>query len=294
VATAPSATYLIASGASVNAGRFAGGRLAGGLTVDDAVLSGTMESVAVEFNAFVGIWGQSNAIGRALRSDISASPLSSDAGLATYDSGTFDRVWIWTGSVFAKLQPSVNNQALTGQFGPEFGLAVRWMRETSTGDLYILKNGYGGQSIVYFEPTAGTGYLNGETEHVQAEAWLTSNAPAIDQRAMIWIQGESDETQTESWYRTRLNALVSAMVSDGIRGASDKLILAQMHPSTDTYGIGVAAAKAAYVTDNPTFASAPEMPFYMKADNIHTDGRGQVQMGNDYAATLFGFPAVSV
>jgi hypothetical protein len=62
-------------------------------------------------NQRIAIWGQSNALGRALRTDITSSPLSSDTGLATFDAGTFDRVWIWTGSAYAKLQPSVNNGA---------------------------------------------------------------------------------------------------------------------------------------------------------------------------------------
>lgn len=240
------------------------------------------------FNALVSLWGQSNAIGRAERSDISASPLSDDPGLATFDAGTFDRVWIWTSfASFSKLTPATNNDALAGQFGPEFGLAVRWMRATEGGDLYIIKRGHSGVSITEFEPTAGARYSSGKAAYLSAASWLSTRSIAIDVKGMAWVQGEADAAQTESWYRTRLDALVAAWNTDGILATGAPLALAQMHPTTSSYGAGVFDAKAAFASENAG-ASAVLMPPYMKADNLHQNGRGQVQMGYDYAAELLG------
>lgn len=248
----------------------------------------------LSFNALVSIWGQSNATGRAERADISASPLSDDPGLATFDAGTFDRVWIWTGSAsFSKLTPSTNNDALAGQFGPEFGLAVRWMRRTAGGDLYIIKRGHSGVSITEFEPTAGARYSSGRAAYLSAASWLSTRSIAIDVKGMAWVQGEADAAQTEAWYRTRLDDLAAAWNTDGILETGEPLVLAQMHPTTSSYGAGVYAAKAAFASENAG-ATAVVMPPYMKSDNLHQNGRGQVQMGYDYAAEILGLGQESV
>lgn len=233
-------------------------------------------------------WGQSNAEGRGLRSDISASPLSSDPGLAAFDAGTFDRVYIWTGSAYDKLQPSVNNGAPAGSFGPEFGLAVRWMRETTVGNLYIEKHAFSGVSI---DPTFTPGqyYYNlAVTERSQANAWLAARGITVNDAGWLWVQGESDSAQNQSWYQSRLEALIAGRTTDGFQTASTKRVLMKMHPSTSTYGAGPSAAKDAVAAASPANTVAITMPYYMNADNIHLNGRGQVQLGYDAFEQIFG------
>lgn len=239
-------------------------------------------------NQRVSIWGQSNALGRAARTDISASPLSSDAGLATFDAGTFDRVWIWTGAAYEKLQPSVNNGSGAGEFGPEFGLAVRWMRETMSGNLYIEKHAFSGVSIdPYFQP--GDYYYNlAVTERSQAATWLSGQGVSVTDAGWLWVQGESDSGQAQSWYQTRLEALISGRTTDGFQAATTKRVLVKMHPSTSTYGAGPSAAKDAVATASASNTVAITAPYYMKADNIHQNGRGQVQLGYDAFEQIFG------
>ena len=242
----------------------------------------------------IGLWGQSNALGLAPRTDITAAPLSADAGLAAYNAGTFDRVWIWTGSAFSRLQPSVNGQAQsTAAFGAEFGMAVRWMRETSSGNLYLIKNTRGSTAISAFLPAAADMYPTGKTAHQAAEAWLTSNSVTLGRRGMVWIQGEADLGATSSAYLTSLNTLVGAWTSDAMRGASDKVMLWQMHPSSAAWGSGVQLAKDQYAAAN-SFASAPVLPYYMQGDNLHLNGRGYVQTGYDCATEIFSAPRVLV
>lgn len=240
----------------------------------------------------VAIWGQSNAVGRADRADIAAAPLSSDAGLAAFDAGTFSRVYIWDGSAYAQLQPSVNNGSDPGQFGAEFGLAVRWMRETASGNLYIDKRAVGGVSITYFDPAGGY-YIASKSARTSANSWLSTNGVTVADLGMLWIQGETDAAQTQSWYQTRMEALIAARLADGFQGATAKNILVQMVPTSAAYSATVAAAKDAIAAANPTTTTAPAGPPYMKSDNLHQNGRGQVQMGYDAFERFFGAPHIS-
>lgn len=240
----------------------------------------------------VSIWGQSNAVGRASRSDISASPLSSDPGLAAYDAGTFSRVYIWTGSVYAQLQPSVNNGANAGQFGAEFGLAVRWMRETVGGNLYIDKQAVGGVSITYFDP-AGANYIAMRSARTSANSWLATNGIVLTDAGMLWVQGESDAGQTQSWYQTRMENLIAARLADGFQSSTAENLLVQMVPGSATYDSNIVAAKAAIASANPGVTYAPAGPPYMQGDNLHQNGRGQVQLGYDAFEVFFNAPHIS-
>lgn len=269
MATPRNNTYSVASGGGVFAGRLGDARVA--------------------------IWGQSNAVGRASRAEISQAPLSSDPELATYDAGTFSRVRIWNGSAYVNLQPSVFNgqTVFAGQFGPEFGLAVRWMRETSAGTLFIDKNCDGGISITEFAPPSAAFFASGATESAQGDAWIASNGFSVGRKAMLWVQGEQDAAQSESWYRDRLDAMLAAVRSEGILGASSLVLLAQMPTASAANGAGVAAAKAAHVAANPGNSQTVAMRNYL-GDSVHLDARGQVQLGYDAFRLIFGGAQIEV
>lgn len=243
-------------------------------------------------NARVTIWGQSNALGRADRADINASPINVDAELEAYNSGalSFDRVRYWTGSSYVTYSPSIEPYVTAGQFGSEFGLAVRWMRETAAGVLYIDKTASSGVSITTFAPVTSN-FAAGLNRYNAATSWLSTNSVSITARGFIWVQGETDYLQTQEWYQDRLTTMMAARVSNGLQAANTPTVIAQMHPSTVNYGAGVAAAKAAWVA-GASGAVALQMPYYMKSDNLHQNGRGQVQMGYDYFSALFGAPAL--
>lgn len=271
MATPRGKTYTASSGAAVYGGRF-----------------------GEHGNVRIAIWGQSNAIGRALRSDIAAAPLSSDAELQDYDAGTFDRVYIWASGAYSKLQPSVNNGADSGQFGAEFGLAVRWMRETSSGNLYLEKHAGSGLSIDNnFFKRGIWPYTTAVSNRASANAWLTTNGITLDREAWLWVQGESDMSQTQGWYQTRLEQLIADRLLDGLQDSSALNMLAQMAVGTAGYGAGVAAAKAAIAAANPSNTVAFNAPGYMKADNLHQNGRGQVQLGYDAFEQCLGAAHIS-
>lgn len=243
-------------------------------------------------NQRVSLWGQSNALGRAEGADISASPLSDDHGLAAFYAGTFDRVYIWTGAVYAKLTSS-NNGCTAGQFGAEFGMAVRWMRETVSGNLYIEKKAFSGVSITYFDP-AGANYPGMVTSRNSANTWLASNGVTdVIDAGFVWIQGETDYTQTQSWYQTRLDALIAARDANALQTAATKRLLMQMAVGSINYSANIVAAKTAIASAAPENTEALPMPYYMKSDNQHQNGRGQVQTGYDAFERIFGAPHIA-
>lgn len=254
------------------------------------------ESTFSPGNVRIAIWGQSNAVGRADGTDLSASPLSSDAELAQYWDGTlpFSRVFIWTGSAYSTLTAS-NNGAASGQFGSEFGLAVRWMRETASGNLYFEKHASSGLSITsnYFVPgvwpyTTGVGY------RTSGNSWLSTNGITIARDVWLWNQGESDAAMSESTYRGYLDTLMAGLATDAVRPTGNTDILVQIPSGTADYGAGVVAAKAAKAAADPTRTFERLAPAYMKADNLHQNGRGQVQLGYDIFEQLFGRSHIAV
>lgn len=236
-------------------------------------------------NHRVAIWGQSNAIGRASGTEISSSPLSSDSGLSDYWSGSFSRVYIWTGSAYAQLS-SANNQCTAGQFGPEFGLAVRWMRETTSGNLYIEKEAFSGVSITYFDP-AGGNYPGMVAHRSTANSWLSSNAISVTDSGFLWIQGETDQSQTQNWYETRMQALIDARTANSLQDSGTKRVLMQMAVGSLNYAASIVAAKDAVALVGSTNTTAPFMAHYMNGDNQHQNGRGQVQAGYDAFEKIF-------
>lgn len=244
----------------------------------------------------ISIWGQSNAVGRAEQADISASPLSSDAGLSTYAALGFSRVYIWTGTAYALLTMS-NNQSASGQFGAEFGIAARWMRETTGGYLFIDKNADSGVSITSFAPDAYVYYTRGRNWRTAQNTWMSNNGfSGVVDSGFIWIQGESDAAQTQSWYQTRLETILTTAQTDAIIGANTKRLLMQMATGTASYSAAIAAAKSAIASANPTNTLAPSMPGsgYMKADNMHQNGRGQVQAGYDAFELIFNKAHIAI
>lgn len=238
-------------------------------------------------NRRIALWGQSNPLGRAEGADIYASPLSSDATLAAFYEGVFDRVYIWTGAAYSKLT-SANNGCAAGQFGPEFALAVRWMRETTSGNLYIEKKAFSGVSITYFDP-AGAYYPGMVSARASADAWLAENGITdLIESAWVWWHGETDYLQTQAWYQSRAEVLIAARDSSGLQTAATKRVLMQMAVGTSNYSAGIASAKSAIAAASPDNTLTLDAQPYMKADNQHQNGQGQVQAGYDIFEHVFG------
>jgi hypothetical protein len=241
-------------------------------------------------NLRIAIQGQSNAMGTySYNSALAAAPLSvSDPGLAAFSGVDIPRVFIWNRSAAAyqPLRIGTNNLAAAlDMFGPELGLAVRWVRETTSGNLYIDKRGEGGQPITYFM-SGTTFYSQFLTDHNNGTAWLAARSITARHMGWLWVQGEFDYLQTESWYRDNLDALTASRLAGGLQDAAGKLLLVQMRPGSNRYGAGVAAAKTAFAVANP-LAQTMEMIDSFHTDNLHIDARGQLQLGYDAFERFF-------
>lgn len=242
------------------------------------------------------IWGQSNAFGVGDRSEISSSPLSADPALAAFDADPIPRVYIWRASAgeYQPLENGVNQQAYTsGDIGPEFGIAVRWMGKSQATILFVGKATSDGSAISVFRD-GGAFFEAQQTELALQDAWLASNGYSPTKAGVLWVQGESDSASSESTYRASLDALMSEMEDAGFIESGSKRVLAQINSESTHYGAGVAAAKAAYVAANASTASLVSYRNYMNVDSLHLNAAGQVQLGYDAAVKLFGAAAVEL
>lgn len=245
-------------------------------------------------SARISFWGQSNAQGTAARAGISAAPLTSDPDLQSYDSGAlpFSRVMFWNGTAYAQLVPGSNNGTDATLMGPEFGMAVRWMRETSSGVLYMDKNAFGGTSIDSFQPPSALRWNDGISSRASQDAWLLSNSVSIPPNRTFWLwsQAEADSGQNQAWYEPRMQAIVDAIEVNGImpyRG-----VLTDIPTGSPRFNAGISAAKQAVANTTGGLLVKqiePAFPTYFEADNLHLNARGQIQ--RSYAAYSFFFDA---
>jgi hypothetical protein len=109
-------------------------------------------------HARVMLQGQSNCWGVGRRAEIAAL----GDGLSAFDGRPFERVFIMLDNgTYEALEIGKNNSAVDNCIGCEFGLAVRWTRETTRGNLYIDKQYLDGMPISYFQDGYSNGFFEG-------------------------------------------------------------------------------------------------------------------------------------
>lgn len=234
-------------------------------------------------DARISITGQSNAQGLGRTNMLTGE-------LAAFAAAEFERVYIWSpGSGYVKLKLGVNNLGDgAGSFGPEFGLAVRWMRESRSGNLYVDKLFASGKPISWFQYGDASGHFyEATTRNTQQNNWFAARGLAPSHKGDLWVQGEGNALDTQAAYQTALDTLFASRVTYGLLTATAKRLLPQIPVGTLSYGAGVAAAKDAYAAANPgTTRVFPYSSHYLN-DNNHLDETGQVQMGYDAFARFF-------
>ncbi len=245
-------------------------------------------------SARISIWGQSNAGGAALRSGISS--ITADTELVDWDDGTltFDRVKFWNGSAYAAYVPGTNHGTDSDRLGPEFGLAVRWMRETAGGTLYLDKNAVGGTSIDAFQPPSGARWTAGVSARSSQDSWLSSNGVTIPsgREFIFWSQAEADYIESEAWYETRMQTLADEWIADGyITGLGVLTLIPNGH---SRYNVGINTAKQTVADGSSGLIVTLMQPLYMESDNLHFNARGQVQTAFDAYALYFDASTITV
>jgi hypothetical protein len=248
-------------------------------------------------NARISFWGQSNAEGSALRSGI--ADITADTELVDWDDGTltFDRVMFWNVSTgaYATYVPGSNHGTESTLMGPEFAPAVWWMRNTTSGILWMGKAAWGGTSIDLFQPPSATRWTDSVSRHAAQDAWLASNGVTIPSNRTFWMwsQAEADSGQSEAWYESRMQAIVDALEANGIlpyRG-----VLTDIPTGSPRYNAGISAAKQTVADSTGGLVVKqiePAFPTYFEADDLHLNARGQVQ--RSYNAMSFFFDAETI
>lgn len=244
--------------------------------------------------------GQSNCLGVGRMDALTGS----DATLAATD---FARVYIWNpaSGAYEKLRIGTNNQSASFAaycsggtvahpefgvtFGPELGLALRWMRETVKGNLYIDKNTGDGQPISYFQ-SGGAFYTSATSRRTAANAWLATRGIRVTDMGWLWVQGEGNSSDSQASYQAALTTYITSRIASNLSSSVDFRILAQISSGNPGYGAGVSAAKAAYAAANPTVAKVVNYAVLYNPDGIHLNTRGQLQLGYDAFEILFSKP----
>ena len=259
----------------------------------------------------VALWGQSNADGRALNTDLSAGQL------ATRIAHTFIQPGLASGSYWPRsdlLSIGLNQQtsAPSTNFGPEIGamLAREGAGSSRLRDLYLSKIPLGStwlapSSLGVGGITASNTWHPGELAsnsllHFAQSAWwdmeqallLRGIGPRL--RALWWMQGEQDATNqtAAASYQTYLQALYDDAKSCLGYSALPIVVgrIRNVDPSMDaTAAANVRSAQAAFVTANSSAATLIDTDGYaLKADNVHYNGAGQLALGGAfYSATGF-------
>lgn len=238
----------------------------------------------------LSIEGQSNGEGRGIRSELATAPLSSDAGLAAFDAAAFSRVLIFNevSGNYEALQNGSNQQAFdASSFGPEFGIAVRWMRETTRGNLYIDKYAISGTPISGFQNGGGSFFTTAGYRKITQDAWLASRHISIRDVGWLWVQGEADFAATQSYYQSALDTLISSRLSAARQRPGSLRVLAQMVPGMNLYSAEVVAAKASYAASNPISTRLVTYGSLFNGDNVHLSARGQLQLAYDAFEQIF-------
>lgn len=245
-------------------------------------------------HARITLQGQSNCWGVGPISEISAL----GDGLSVLAGNVFDRVYIDVGgNSYQKLQLNMNNRGAGSgagpTFGPEFGLAVRWMRETTKGNLYIDKSYIDGSPIAPFQDGASGGYFNTlKSTRSNLNAWLVTNGiVGVKDVAWLWVQGEGDHANSATYYQDQLNIYTASMAASSpiIVPTRAKKIVTQCYPGTAAYGQGVADAKVAFVNSTAN-ARLVLYTNNFNSDNLHLNAKGQVQLSYDAYERIFNKP----
>ena len=236
--------------------------------------------------------GQSNCQGVAPRED---APNGSDpgpiVGVKTWRRSKDGTMYSGTGAWY-NLDYEYNQYEGRDQFGSvlKFGLNISATLHDANNDIYIIKADGNGRPIL--------GWMSGGAEHTAmydghitpALASLVAD-PTIDQikiHGFYWDQGESDcdSSSNANNYEGRLTALISELRSTvGI--ADLPIIIRQLDTNvlTATYRDTVIAAQQ-NVSALDADVHLLETSYTYLPDNLHLDGQGQNDVGDDRHALI--------
>lgn len=250
------------------------------------------------------LWGQSNADGRALLTDLALAERTY-ASTATYiepaNSGT-------RATPPDALLVMGTNQIITSpstQFGPEYGIAKRRdasglsrtlrISKTAQGSTYIAPSSVGAPvtnttTWAPGETATSSLYHNALHDWFDTEQRLLLDGIGPNLRALFWMQGEQDATSTVAAPDSATHQGYIQALYDDVKTytglTSLKMVVGRIRdqdPSMNaTAKAAVRAGQAAFVAANADCTLIDTDTFSLKADNVHYNGAGQTSLGHAF------------
>jgi hypothetical protein len=252
----------------------------------------------------VAVWGQSNADGRALISELTIGEQAQ----------TYAKSYILSADGAPRPTPpaalldlgvnqTVNSPAT--QFGPETFLAnaheagpVRALHvaKTAEGGTYLAtSSAFGGSGTSTWnagEPATSSLYHSALTDAYDLEQSMLSAGIGCKWRALFFMQGEQDATSTT--YSATYQANLAALIADVRTYLTPTLPIVvgrirDQDPAMDaTAAAQVRAAQAAVVAATTGASLIDTDAFSLNADSVHYGAAGMRSLGQAFYAAVFG------
>lgn len=243
------------------------------------------------YDCRISIEGQSNAYGYGVTNDLINNPPYNALGINWLDE--FNRVFIWNPNTnnYENLKLKVNNTGYLNPseinwFGVEVSIALTWLKIHKYGNLYIDKHVENGQPISYFQKGSSFYTTRLIPRKAAANAWLQARNIKVYDQGFVWIQGESDLNQTQTYYFDALKKLISDRKDDGFIKNYTTIVLAQINTQNANYSTNIANAKLDYINFDKR-SKLITYPNSTISDNIHLNANGQIDLGLQAAKAVF-------
>ena len=259
---------------------------------------------AADFEVFL-IGGQSNATGRGDSSQLTgtlAAPQTDvyfywHQGLAATNAALAD-------DTLLALQPGSGHGTYgtvnPNEFGPELGFGRSMADAFPDHNIFIIKYAYGGSNLHTDWSAGGAKYATFLDTTAAGLAAITSAGHTVHMAGMLWQQGEADQSAANAAaYEANLTDLISRVRTDAFGGQADApFVLGTLSTNQTNYdqspgsGFQVVRTAQANVAAADTAVAAVNTDTYsVRADNVHFDASGQVDLGAGLAAAMI--PLVS-
>lgn len=229
--------------------------------------------------------------------------------------GVLSDIYIWRASTgqFEPYEAGVNSfpTGATGQgrWGPEAQFALRWKADRPGIPLYIVKRGVGSSAldaaarsagVGIWDETAGELYADFKNDADTAKAALTATGKIPTSFSFIWMQGETDATNTTAAtdYGTNLTSFIAAVRND-IAAAPVPFVIGRIaNISAWTYRATLRQLQQSVGESLTNCGWINTDDFALAGDGIHYNPTGSVLFGNrayEASATPYaaGAPAAS-
>lgn len=275
-------------------------------STDTTNLSRRIDSLRPVKLTRITIMGQSQAEGAAHVASLASYPLNLDTFHFT---DTLKRVWIWntTRSQYEPMIIGVNNRAGNDasvivyppalipssayqQFGPELGIAQRWIEENPSGILLIDKWVADGQKIGQFGKDTGHVWTQMVTGRALATAWLKARNWTAYDKGWMFVQGNADNGSTQTYYQTQLTKLIRDLQWNNYINTSSTLVVPQdpalaQHP--EQVDVNINNARLAVAANNPNMVVFTYDTTTIPEDHMHADAYSQLNMGYNAYKYIF-------